>query len=77
MPLEVASGCCRTSPETAAFFSTLLRRMAACSKVQALRTIFTANTPPLDGGKGGACWFIRAKAAAQRLAIMLGEDATK
>lgn len=77
MPLEVASGCCRTSPETAVFFCKLLRRMAACTKVQALMTIFTANTPPLDGGKGGACWFIRAKAAAQRLDMMLGEDATE
>jgi len=45
------------------------RRMAACNCVQALRAMLTANIPPHEGGGGGACWFIIARAAAQRPGI--------
>ena len=37
--------------------------------MQALRAMLTANIPPHEGGGGGACWFIIARAAAQRPGI--------
>lgn len=75
--LRAAIGVDEARASTVAFIrtvrciSTYLRRMNDCSCAQALCAMFTAKIAPIVGGKGGACWFIRAKAAAQRLEIMV------